>query len=228
MSAFVLLLAILVSISAPGPADADEEAPLDYADVVEGLDLQDQLEILPEEADWRAQLGAPESIERESAPPPINLTLLIVWLLAATVVVFIVFLIIRYGAGIQVAFSREIDRGEIEEAESHTGLAAAAGQKVDTLEDVLAIRDENQALGALLRLVLESALHKMDMSLKRSETARAVLRRLPQNWEHFSPVAELVRLAERVRYAGDTIDREALVAAVEQARPVVHSRRSGS
>lgn len=222
------LLAVLMTafgLVFSGAATANDVALADYAETVQRLNLQDEVEILPEDADWRGLLDVEETPETQEGGfrPDIDVIRFMIWLMAALVVIFIVFLIIRYGAAIQVGIRADAGRDGIGNDSPQESLSAVVGEKVSSLDDVLAMEDEARALGALLRLVLESALGRMEMSLKRSETARAVLRRLPRDWEHFIPVARLVGLAERVRYAGDPIDREGLITAVEDVRTVLQA-----
>lgn len=201
----------------------------DFTEIAERLDLQPVPEIYPAEDDWRERAG----VEARGANSsnwfvnflrnlnPFTVIRILLWTIGAAILGVIIYLIWRYGSVIQVGTRGDADTGATGGGTVEAGPALANEEKIATLEAVLAIDDENVAIGALQRLVLETALASINATLRKSETARAVLFRLPRDWRHYAPVAALVRLAERVRFAGETLDRAGLVAAVEAARPVL-------
>jgi len=203
----------------------------DYSEITDRLDLQSDPEILPAEEDWRARVGIEDS-DATDRPTDFSEWLTVamiiwalIWLIAAGILFAIIYLVWRYGSVIQVGTRREAATGQTEDGAVEAGPALASEAKTPTLEAVLAIEDEAIAIGALQRLVLETALESINATLRKSETARAVLGRLPIDWRYFDPVAALVRLAERVRFAGEHLDREGLIAAVEQARPILRDAK---
>ena len=205
----------------------------DFSEISDRLDLQPEPEIYPAEDDWRDRAGVQES-DRDGSNwftnflrnlNPISVIQILLWTIGATILGVIIYLIWRYGSVIQVGTRGEADAGATGAGTVDVGPALANEEKTTTLEAVLAIEDESVAIGALQRLVLETALASINATLRKSETARAVLFRLPRDWRHYAPVAALVRLAERVRFAGETLDRAGLVAAVEDARPILRDVR---
>ncbi|QNL19617.1 hypothetical protein HXX25_09960 [Hyphobacterium sp. CCMP332] len=201
----------------------------DFTEISERLDLQPVPEIYPAEDNWRERAG----VEARGANGsnwfvnflrnlnPFTVIRILLWTIGAAILGVIIYVIWRYGSVIQVGTRGDADTGATGGGTVEAGPALANEEKIATLEAVLAIDDENVAIGALQRLVLETALASINATLRKSETARAVLFRLPRDWRHYAPVAALVRLAERVRFAGETLDRAGLVAAVEAARPVL-------
>lgn len=221
-----LLVALLLgAMMLPAMAAAQDTQTRDYDDIAGRLDLQADPEIYPAEDDWRARAGVEEVRQQESDwarnVPWGRVFQIVIWGLAAALLATIIYLVWRYGAAIQVGLSANAEEGRTDAGEAVSGPVLSAEPKALSIEDVLAMDDAARALGALQRLVLEAALSAMNASLQRSDTARAVLRRLPRDWKHYLPVADLVRRAERVRFAGDEIDRTGLEAAVESVRPVL-------
>ncbi|MEE2525678.1 hypothetical protein V0U79_04810 [Hyphobacterium sp. HN65] len=224
-----VVFAVLIAACLPGALDAAQDAPArDYVDIADDLNLQSDLEILSADEDWRARLGVEENQERPAEwweLVPWGLVIrIVIWGLAAGLLATIAYLIWRYGAVIQVGLSAKVDEGRTGDPDIASGSVLSAEPKALSLDDVLAMEDAGRALGALQRLVLEAALAAMNASLRKSDTARAVLRRLPRDWQYYPPVAALVRRAERVRFAGDSFDREGLESVIESVRPVLHER----
>lgn len=202
----------------------------DYAERAEGAGLQIDTQALSADDDWREIAGV-EPVTPPEAPRSIfDYLALINWiqlglfLMAAMVIALIVWLVIRYGGAIQLSFrdTRDAPTGAKNEL-PEDGQALAEEEAISSLDDVLRISDISVAIGALQRLMLESALSALNASLRKSDTARAALARIPADWPHQAAMAWLVRLTERVRYAGDVLDQEGLTEAVSAMRPVLKS-----
>ena len=230
--AAILLLGALGMFSARNDTDPDAE-PASYADIASANGLETDPEILNADDDWRAREGIEDAGQTDLSGfarwldllDAAQILLWLIWIAAAGIVIFIIYLVVRYGAAIQVGTRADAGEGRTGDVIPGSAAALASEEKTPTLEAVLAIEDESIAIGALQRLVLETALAGMDARLRRSETARAVLRRLPRDWRHYDIVAALVRMAERVRYAGERLDRDGLIAAVDHVRPVIRDAR---
>ena len=235
---FILVTGLLIiggfSLYARMAADAtNSDDTRDYSQIADQLNLQSDPEILQADENWRERVGIDSSDSDDTDSSfgflsGITIVMIIwalIWLIAAGILSAIIYLIWRYGSVIQVGTRGEAAAGETADGVVEAGPALANEEKTPTLDAVLAIEDEAIAIGALQRLVLETALASINATLRKSETARAVLRRLPHDWRHYDPVATLVRLAERVRFAGEHLDREGLIAAVEDARPILRDAK---
>lgn len=228
ISALVCAMSLTVFLASEAQASPSQT----YAGITSELDLQSNPEILPEDEDWRSRVGVVSG--QRNDPGWIRLVpwglvvWIVIWAVAAGLLALIIFLIWRYGAAIQVGMRATADEGRTEVGGRAEASVLSAEPKALSLDEVLAMDDAGRALGALQRLVLEAALAAMNSSLRKSETARAVLRRLPRDWPFYATVAALVRRAERVRFAGDAFDREGLESIAESVRPVLgDARRAG-
>lgn len=194
--------------------------------------LQTEIEPVGEEMDWRAEVGLLDRDPRESREWPAvvawilaNLVTLVMVAIALVVIGLVILLLVKHGGGGGLRLRAEARAGEREPEAGVVSDALTAGPSL-TLDEILKLDDLELALGALLRLVLETAISLSGHVLRRSATAREVLRRLPSDFAHLGAVAALVREAEHVRYGGASISRERFDALVEQIRPLLSQVRA--
>ncbi|MAC90039.1 MULTISPECIES: DUF4129 domain-containing protein [Maricaulis] len=232
LAAIVALTLVIVMIGTRLAGDAGSDAPgiaTNYADAIERRGLQLPIDYLDADADWRARANLPDTNDSASVRFPwlaaLTLAKVLLWMfyaLAAGVLIFIIYLAVRHGVGLRV------DSRKIQDVESAPKTAMSGPGIVDqpllTLEEIARLTDAAKALGALQRLVLAAAAEATGSALRRSETAREVLRRLPRDWTHYRVVATLVQTAERVRYAGQSIDASGVEGLIADARPVLVHR----
>jgi hypothetical protein len=213
----IACLTVLFLLTAPVFAQEEPVEPPRFG-------LQTELEPVEADFDWRAEVGLRE---RDADPLPDWLRwVLRNWLnllfggLAALILGLIIWVAVRQGGAGGFNTARAAAQGEREAPHSEPIAAAVGGPRL-SLEEILALEDVRTALGALLRLSLETALRLTGAALRRSATARDILRRLPQDFAHLKAVAVLVREAEAVRFAGAEINREEFEALVDLVRPML-------
>ncbi len=89
------------------------------------------------------------------------------------------------------------------------------------------MQDRRAALVLLLHAVLGDAARQNDLRLGRAETARELLRRLPQTWTHLADTRHLVMAEELVQFGGrplpeplfdDCLTRAEVILGVRQVR----------
>lgn len=202
-------------VAREGWTDQPVEAGAGYERLAGESRLQVDLEALPADVSWRDHAGLPDVTD--TGPPswldqiPVGFVArLMFWTFIAIVaatLIFAVYVIVRHAAAGRWSVRSvpsDSGHGRVVRAE------ADAATPLPTLDAVLAMDDLVVAIGALQRLGLEAAARATGTMLRRSETARDTLRRLPGNWPHREAVSVLVREAERVRFAGGGIDRARL------------------
>ncbi|WP_297732789.1 DUF4129 domain-containing protein [uncultured Maricaulis sp.] len=228
VAAIVLAIALALGLSTLFGSNRVDEvnfAAHDFVEMATQHDLQIDVESLEVEDDWRALADLAAAPDRRDNPfAGFTLARLIFWLfvaLAAGALIFIVYLAFRHGAGARVDTRRAPHTGDYRPDSLGARAVAAADLPVLSLDEIAGLTDAPKALGALQRLVLVAAAEATGSVLRRSETAREALRRLPQNWTHYERVARLVRTAEHVRYGGQSIEEGGLADLVEDARKVL-------
>ncbi len=237
---WLALAIVLVSVLAFGVStqsyhyrsDDAGTAPHDYVELAEQHGLQVDVETLDAEDDWRALAGLSNAPDQRGNPlAGFTLARLIFWLavaLAAGALIFVLYLAFRHGAGLRVDTRQAPRTGDYRVKGEGGGAEATADLPVLSLDEIAGVTDVPKALGALQRLVLIAAADATGSVLRRSETAREALRRLPRDWTHYERVARLVRIAEHVRYAGQPIEEGGLAALVEDAREILASKAVAS
>ena len=223
MSRLVFVIAYLVAlIWVAGPAFAQDE-PAEPP----SFGLQTELEPVGAEFDWRAEVGL-----REWASDPLpdwlrwalrNWLSILIGGFAALILGLIIWVAVRQGGTGGLNTTRVAADGERDALHPELATAAVGGPRL-SLEAILALEDLSMALGALLRLSLETALRLTGAALRRSATARDILRRLPQDFVHLKAVATLVREAEAVRFGGADISRDQFEALVDLVRPMLTAK----
>lgn len=221
------LLAVLVCAQfAPAHAqDSDDIQPPESG-------LQTELEPVSEDMDWRAEVGLTQAEPDEDMQLPAallwilqNLVTIIFWLVAIVVLVLIVMVLVNFGGRGGFRAGADAIAGEREDIRLD-GVAGVGDAPRLGLDEILALEDLDLALGALLRLVLETAIRLTGSVLRRSATAREILRRLPREFAHLAAVTVLVRESERVRYGGATMTRERFEDLVASVRPLLNAERT--
>lgn len=205
----------------------------DYRELAEEEGLQLDPEALTADDDWReiAGVAPPEPRDEQFSLLQllgfINWIQLVLFAAALAVIGVIVWLVIRYGGAIQLNFKEASEGQTGVELSEGSGPLLSSEEEISSLDAVLKIADLTVAIGALQRLMLEKSLEALDTRLRKSDTARAALARIPEGWPHRAAMAWLVRLTERVRYAGDLLDQDGLSEAVSAMRPVLTALERG-
>ena len=226
MSRLVTVIICLAALfGAAGLVWAQEEA-------VEAprLGLQTELEPVDAAFDWRAEVGLHDRDVDFRWPAWLawilsNFVMILLGLFAALILGLIVWVLVRQGGAGGFNTAPPADAGERGDAGHEPGAPPGAGAGL-TLDDILGLEDVRVALGALLRLTLETALRLTGAALRRSATARDSLRRLPQDFIHLKAVAVLVREAEAVRFGGADITRDRFEELVDLVRPMLAAKAS--
>ena len=223
----ISLLAVLVCAQL-APADAQDS---DDIQPPEG-GLQTELEPVSEDMDWRAEVGLTQAEPEEDRQLPValawvltNLVTIIFWLVAIIALALIVMVLVNFGGRGGFRAGADAMAGERDDVRLD-GIVGVGDAPRLGLEEILALEDLDLALGALLRLVLETAITLTGSVLRRSATAREILRRLPREFAHLAAVTILVREAERVRYGGATMTRERFEDLVASVRPLLSTERA--
>lgn len=212
MIRFVAIALGLLALFAAGFAGAvhAQDEPVEAPD----RGLQTELEPRTAEDDWRTEVGLDTTQGSEPIQMPdflawilANFLLVLVYLIPVLILVLIIAVLVRQGEG--GGFRTGAEASSRHRVSGGHGLEDPIldAQRL-SLDEILRLEDMEAALGALLRLVLEAAINLTGSVLKRSSTAREILRRLPTDFAHLAAVATLVREAERVRYGGGVITRE--------------------
>ena len=233
----VIVLGSLLAVGFSGlmrrdqPGEA-EIVPSDYSEMAAERGLQVDVETLESEDDWRALADIADIPDRGgNLFAWLTLARVIFWLfvaLAVGVLVFLIYLAVRHGAGLRVETRQAPKSGDYTAKGKGGRATATADLPVLTLDEIARLTDAGRALGALQRLVLSAAAEATGSVLRRSETAREALRRLPRDWAHYERVARLVRIAEHVRYAGQPLEEGGLASLVEDARTVLAAKAATS
>ncbi len=187
--------------------------------------LQTELEPVDAAFDWRSEVGLRDADSERQLPDWIgwiiaNFIAILLGLFAALILGLVLWVLVRQGGAGGFNTAREAAPGERAPDPEHAAAAAVGAPRL-TLEEILALEDLRVALGALLRLTLEAALRLSGAALRRSATARDILRRLPQDFAHLQAVAVLVREAEAVRFGGADISRDRFDVLVDLVRPLL-------
>jgi hypothetical protein len=148
--------------------------------------------------------------------------------LSLAVILAFAFLFWRYGGASNLTL-RGIERSGASAKSSGDGALSVDGPELP-LEEFLGqlhqMSDKRQALNLLVGRCLRAAAGINALRLTRSDTAREILRRLPQKWALLADLTALVRTGEHVQYGGHPIDGDLLETAMGQARPILESQRS--
>lgn len=228
-----LLLALPV-LTPPGPAAAQtatiEELPVpigesgqDYARAVRGEGIDTDIRYLADHITIEPPVPEPQGL-----PDWLSDSSALFWLM---IVVFAVMLLVttsigaRYG-GLPTATieSRPQDRARPRRSRA-SGSGGVLDAALDGPErafpgDFLRIEDRRLALILLLNQALERTAEANGVPLMRSQTARGVLRALPQHWAHLPALQRLVREEELVRFGGRDIPEALFADCIEIARPL--------
>jgi len=229
LAGLILLLLVIVGIAFVPRLFPGSEAPSDsdYPQLAQRAGLQVEVEHLDAEVDWRerARVGQTDRTGNANwlAGLPVGLIArLVYWFLliaAIGVVVYVILLLIRNLNTGRLGGQRKPQPG----ARRVVGetIASSAPQPLLSVEAILAMDDLVAAIGELQRSALDAAARLTGLMLRRSETARDVLRRLPDGWSYLPVLFELVREAETVRYAGAEVERERLAELADAVRPML-------
>lgn len=228
------LLLALPALMPPGPAPAQtatvEEVPVpigesgqDYAHAVRSDRIDTDMRYLADDITIEPPVPEPQGL-----PDWLSDSSALFWLM---IVIFAVMLLVttsigaRYG-GLPTATieSRPQDRARPSRSRAH-GSGGVLDMAADGPErafpgDFLRIEDRRLALILLLNQALERTAEANSVSLSRSQTARGVLRALPQHWAHLPALRRLVREEELVRFGGRDIPEALFADCIEIARPL--------
>lgn len=137
------------------------------------------------------------------------------------------FLFWKFGGSSQIS----LRRGDASGATAQTSEVAAAAEYenvkgADFLRMIAEMPDRRHALILLVGRVLLRAADSNGLRLKRSETAREILRRIPRSWSHFTELKSLVLSEELVQFGGRDISEESFESCLEKARPMIAGARA--
>ncbi len=94
-------------------------------------------------------------------------------------------------------------QGRLADRAGATTVALAdTGPVADFLALIRSMPDREAALVMLLERSLDSAAHQNGLGIRRSETARETLRRLPGTWPRLSDLRRLIMVEELVQFGG--------------------------
>lgn len=136
------------------------------------------------------------------------------------------FLIVKYGRLGGLRLREAANDAAYPELQVETAQHDSA--QAPSVAEIRAMSDLPRALGALLALALQAAAHLAGVVLSRSDTAREALRQLPRDFALLGVIERLVREAERVRFAGQTITQEQFDALVASVEDLIQQAEAGS
>lgn len=221
LTVIFILAALLFAAGSAWAQDAAIEAPS------EGL--QTELTPVTAEYDWRAEAGLEETVRETGEAPDWlqwlarNFINILFGAFAVMILILILWVIIRQGSAGRFNLQAEAAKGERLSGDAAPEIAGVGGVRM-TLDEILALEDLRTAIGALLRLTLEAALKLTGAALRRSATAREILRCLPADFAHLKAVAALVREAEAVRFGGAEISKDRFDELVALVRPLLSGK----
>lgn len=235
MGAVILILCLVILVWFV--RGAGDDAPVDgpYAELAEQAGLQVEIEHLEADEDWRERAGVSDS-GAVTAPDwlgwllvPLMAGRFLIWFLAILLVVgLIVLAVVFIRAGGAGRFGGQAAPRGAAITEPDTVATSPVERPLLSLDAILAMDDIAAALGELQRLTLTAAAAVTGIILRKSETAREVLRHLPADWGHRGIVLDLVSEAELVRYAGREVQPERLAELVEAVRPLLRDAEGGT
>ncbi|MBO6729659.1 MAG: hypothetical protein JJ910_08015 [Maricaulis sp.] len=235
----VAIFAGLIAVVS-GFVSRNSDTPTDrtYPQLSQDMNLQTELELLPENTSWREHANLPENTRSEApewlaflpwgAPewlaflPWGAIGQLVFWgiigLLIIGMISIVIILVRNVGTG---RFARDEIRQPRKTASEPLPTIHRRETQPLTLSQILEMTDLEEAIGELQRSALAAAAFITGVTFKRSVTAREALRKLQSDWQYRPVVAGVIREAEQVRFAGRTMDRPQLEMLVESIRPML-------
>lgn len=143
----------------------------------------------------------------------------------AAVLVFILALFVRNGAGVGVAFgsgTKDLSaRGREATVAKAPNKPAPMAPGEAFLQELAAMADRREALHRLLVRLLAQSAFITGLRPGRSWTARDLIRSVPEEWPHLPALREISGLAEVVWFGGRDVDRDVFEDCLDRARPIV-------
>lgn len=224
----VAIIAGLIAVVS-GFVSRNSDTPTDrtYPQLSQDMNLQTELELLPENTSWREHANLPENTRSEAPEwlaflPWGAIGQLVFWGIIGLLIIGMIFIVIilvrNVGTG---RFARDEIRQPRKTASEPLPTIHRRETQPLTLSQILEMTDLEAAIGELQRSALAAAAFITGVTFKRSVTAREALRKLPSDWQYRPVVAGVIREAEQVRFAGRTMDRPQLEMLVESIRPML-------
>ncbi len=143
-------------------------------------------------------------------------------LIAVTLLALILFLFIRFGAGMSITFKGDAKNPD-SQRKSPKGLGEAPvwAERLGSLDEILRMRDRRQALVLLARKALTSTVAANGVLMQRSWTARDALRHIPEKQGHLDSLRALVLSSERVQFGGRDVSEDEFRAHVDSCKPLL-------
>lgn len=203
-------------------ADAQPEGPLlsEQGKAYQSLTAEEGLETAmryPAEFDPASLVDPEEPIDRPDPDDPDRERLLQTAFFGAIALLALMALIVFGGrriVGLRAVSNRSRDIGGSEAEAEPTQLA-------DVLETARSMADRRAALVLLVRAALERAGAAVQLPLRRSETAREILRRIPGNWHHRAALGRLVAVEEGVQFGGRPLPEAVFAECLDHAAPIL-------
>lgn len=152
----------------------------------------------------------------------------VTWIITLTAVLAVIlFLLVRYGNAVSVSFGgvRNEQRGQ-KQRENSAMMVEETSSLSAFLERLLAMSDRREALFLLTGRALTVAADANALRIGRSQTARDVVRSVPEDWRHKSELQFLVRETEIVHFGGRPLHDDAWQSSVQAARTIFGVRPS--
>ena len=234
-SRIIRYLAVVLILAAPWPAFGqirelafeDTESAAAYRRAIRFSGVKNRAFYIDEVTGDIPMDAAPRIQPRVEAPPSPVPDRTIPYIIVVGVFGLIGFLLWRFGGQSQITLrnSQAVSAGRV----PAVGPAqAGADQNIgDFLKSLAAMPDRRAALILLVGRVLRRAAETNGLRLKRSETARDILRRLPRDWALFDPTRNLVVAEELVHFGGRGVSDGQLDAYIAIARPILNGRADG-
>lgn len=129
----------------------------------------------------------------------------------------------------QAIFDRLSNTPRVPQAKGRTKKAPTSVDPAPNADGLIArlrgMQDRRAALVLLLHAVLGDAARQNDLRLGRSETARELLRRLPQSWTHLADTRRLVMAEELVQFGGRPLPEPLFEDCLARAEAILGTRQ---
>ncbi|MEM1268108.1 MAG: DUF4129 domain-containing protein [Pseudomonadota bacterium] len=232
------LVLLLVGVWAPVGPSAQEritylEPPRDeaYRDAVRWRGLQHEIRYV-DELDGEIPLDGsdlPEPPRPTTEAPDGALTAAEVTgrtLLIAVLIGALALAVLKGGAAARLFGSPGARRARPMPSEPDTESEELSQIPPSDLARIRAMPDRRAALIALLHLTLSAAARQNGLRLRRAETARDFLRRLPRGWGGLAALRQIVMAEELVQFGGRPVSADSLETCIASAERILSGARA--
>lgn len=141
-------------------------------------------------------------------------------LIAAGILAMIAYFVMRFGGGLAVSLKRDAENTGTGRGK-HDAQAPAWAEKLSSFDEILRIKDRQQALILLTRKVLAATVAANGILMQRSWTARDALRHIPGSQNQLQTLRDLVMTAERVQFGDRTVSEDEFRDHAERCRLIM-------